>query len=691
MRWFRNLKILYKMLALIAVAAVFLMIVGWTGFYFMKQMNKNAQEMYDDHLLPVKWLNITRNNFRAVEADIWQMIVTNDKADEQRLLADIQKQAEEANRMLAGYDKTNLSPQEREKLTQLKGMLAEYRTERQKAMDLALTGKKQEAYVQFKSAAAKIDAQTTLLENLANQSDANAEALFKESSAQFQSASVMMAVAAILAIILCVTIGVFIARMIIKPILTLQDLMAQAGSGNLTVHGDINSTDETGELAASFNLMIKRQADVVGFVRKASIELAAASEEMAASTEQVTTTTSSVAESIQQVAKDAEVGSESSVEASKALLELSSLVQIAKNQAQSALTNTQTTLRTANEGQSTVADAVARMDNIKSKTIESEELIANLSQYSEQIGLITDTITSIANQTNLLALNAAIEAARAGEAGRGFAVVAEEVRKLAEQSNQGAGEVAALVRKVSEATAAAVTAMRQSRDEVENGVSVVHKAGSALASIVSAVNNTVKDVNGIVSVTEEEVANSEKVVSLINQVSSVIENTASHAEEVSAATEETTSTMQTVAASAEETSAMANELKASVEKFNVSSAAALSTTEMLERAKSDHLLWKMRIANMLKGFEKLSVEEVTSHTQCRFGKWYHDPANQFKSDPAFIALDEPHQKVHEAAHKAVVAFQAGNRQEAENMYKEVELNSDKVLQLLNQLIKKAGK
>lgn len=691
MRWFRNLQILHKMLVLIAVASVFLIGVGYTGFYFMKQMDANAEEMYNDHLIPVKGLNIIRYNFRAVEADIWQLTLTNDKAEEQRLLADIQKQAEEANKLLTSYEKTNLDAKEREKLTQLKGMLADYRGERQKAIDLAVAGKKPEAYTQYKSAAAKISAQTALLEELAGQSEKDAEALFLDSSERFKRASGMMITASIVAIILCVIIGVFIARMIIKPILKLQELMAQAGAGNLTVHGDVSSTDETGELAASFNLMIQRQADVVGFVRKAAVELAAASEEMAASTEQVTSTAASVAESIQQVAKDAETGNESSVEAAKALLELSSLVQIAKNQAQSALTNTQVTLQTATEGQATVTETVARMDKIRSKTVESEELITALSQYSEQIGLITDTITNIANQTNLLALNAAIEAARAGEAGRGFAVVAEEVRKLAEQSNQGAGEVAALVRKVAEATTAAVTAMQQSRTEVENGVTVVHKAGSALASIVSAVNNTVKDVNGVVSVTEEEVANSEKVVSLINQVSSVIENTASHAEEVSAATEQTTATMQTVAASAEETSAMANELKTSVEKFIVSSSTTLPTRELLELAKSDHLLWKMRIVHMLKGFEKLKVEDVTSHTVCRFGKWYHDPANQFKADPVFIALDEPHRHVHEFAVKAVQAFQAGNRQEAEKMHREVERNSGKVIQLLDRLIDKAGK
>ncbi|MCX7781071.1 MAG: CZB domain-containing protein, partial [Negativicutes bacterium] len=152
-------------------------------------------------------------------------------------------------------------------------------------------------------------------------------------------------------------------------------------------------------------------------------------------------------------------------------------------------------------------------------------------------------------------------------------------------------------------------------------------------------------------------------------------------------TEEATATMETVAASAQETSAMANELKIAVEKFVVSAATAMSSAEMLQRAKSDHLLWKMRIANMLKGFETISSDEVTSHTDCRFGKWYHDPDNEFKRDPIFIALDDPHRNVHQYAYKAVTAYQAGNRLEAEKMLKEVERNSGKVIKLLERLIK----
>ncbi|HEY3425121.1 MAG TPA: methyl-accepting chemotaxis protein, partial [Negativicutes bacterium] len=195
--------------------------------------------------------------------------------------------------------------------------------------------------------------------------------------------------------------------------------------------------------------------------------------------------------------------------------------------------------------------------------------IGELSDYSQQISLISDTITNIAKQTNLLALNAAIEAARAGEHGRGFAVVAEEVRKLAEQSDHGAHEITSLVSMVSGKTNLAVTAMAQNVSEVEQGVATVNEAGVALDLILQAVRQTVTETREIGKVASEEVANSEQIIKLIDHLATVIETVAAHGEEVAASSEEQAAAMQTVAASAEETSAMANQLKDSVAKFIV--------------------------------------------------------------------------------------------------------------------------
>ncbi|MDN5514298.1 MAG: methyl-accepting chemotaxis protein [Pseudomonas sp.] len=111
------------------------------------------------------------------------------------------------------------------------------------------------------------------------------------------------------------------------------------------------------------------------------------------------------------------------------------------------------------------------------------ERLSAVSQQSELINSIVQSIRGIAEQTNLLALNAAIEAARAGEQGRGFAVVADEVRNLASRTAQATEEIIEVVRRNHELAQEAVSSMRQSCEKVDQGVVLANEAGRAIQSI----------------------------------------------------------------------------------------------------------------------------------------------------------------------------------------------------------------
>ena len=390
-----------------------------------------------------------------------------------------------------------------------------------------------------------------------------------QSAKATKQAEIASASAAVLVAIVGLLIALLAARKITSPVKELLSLMARASQGDLRVKVSVSSSDEIGQLCESFNIMISEQVKIIHSIQNAAVELAAASEEMAASSQEVASASNVIANECQLVAQAMEEASGSSSETSQVLIELSSLIQIAKDKAASASGKSEATKAAAWDGKETVTEAMQSMNTIYGKTKEAERVITNLSEYSQQIGMINETITGIAKQTNLLALNAAIEAARAGEAGRGFAVVAEEVRKLAEQSNKEASNINQLIEKITENNSSAVTAMNHSLTEVEIGVQAVKKAEASLENILTAIEDTVHDIAGIAKVTDEEVASSDKIVNLIEVVAEDIEKTEQDVQAVSAATEETSATIETIAASSEQTSAMAQNLQNLIRRFQI--------------------------------------------------------------------------------------------------------------------------
>ena len=345
---------------------------------------------------------------------------------------------------------------------------------------------------------------------------------------------------------------------------------SEAGrEGNLTVRTSLDGSDELAAVGGALDGMLDSLRKVVTDIQQKSAALSALSETTAASCEEVTSTTNEVAESNSRLAEEVNRGRTGAGEASKMVREMNSIILSAKELASSADQNSRQMAAAAARGKETVAQSIGHMENIRNAVGETEKLITDLNNYSARIGVVGTTITSLADQTNLLALNAAIEAARAGEAGRGFAVVAEEVRKLAEQSQQGAREVAELVGKILEGTESAVKSMETSRKGVEEGVSIAHVAGEALEKIMDATKSSVEDIRRIIAATDKEAEQSGRVIALIEDTASVMGNADEQVQNVAASMEETAAAMESVATGATEVSATAEDLRKITERFIV--------------------------------------------------------------------------------------------------------------------------
>ena len=182
-----------------------------------------------------------------------------------------------------------------------------------------------------------------------------------------------------------------------------------------------------------------------------------------------------------------------------------------------------------------VQDTIAEMRAIAEQVVRSSESVRTLGAKSEQIGEIIAVIDQIADQTNLLALNAAIEAARAGEHGRGFAVVADEVRKLAERTQQATEEVAKSIREIQSDTKTAVTLIEEGTKRVELGVTKASAAGGSLDRILHASHTLQSMVQDIATAVEEQRVGTAQIAKATTQIASVTRESSSAATEANSA------------------------------------------------------------------------------------------------------------------------------------------------------------
>lgn len=361
-------------------------------------------------------------------------------------------------------------------------------------------------------------------------------------------------------------------RSLINPLLQTQKAVSEMSTGNLTVsiQEDILARrDEIGRLATAINDMNGNLRGIITHVSQSADQIVASSEHFTASAEQSAQAAYQVAASITGVAKGAEEQLAAANDTVSVVGEMSlSIKRMAENAVKVASRAAEAAGK-AQDGRISVNQAVSQMSQIEQTVNNSAQVVARLGERSNEIGEIVDTISGIAGQTNLLALNAAIEAARAGEQGKGFAVVAEEVRKLAEQSQEAAKQIASLIAEIRGDTDKAVVAMNDGTREVKMGANVVHAAGQAFLEITNTIAEVSDQVNEISSGIEEMEGVSRQIVNSVKKIDDLSKAVAEESQTVSAATEEQSAAMEEIASSSQALAKLAHDLQSAIGKFRI--------------------------------------------------------------------------------------------------------------------------
>lgn len=442
----------------------------------------------------------------------------------------------------------------------------------------------------------------------------------------------------VVAVVFCVWLAVWVSRHISSMVSALSSgltrLTDHCGAGlrdglvslskyDLTVDVtpstpliEVNSQDDLGQIASSFNRLRNmfvegigaymeaksKLHEIVGSLSASATEVNRTSSGLTAATEQTSRASNEIASGSEKLAQSAQEAasvmerlhrSVSEVQNSshqqyglleKADSQLQEAAQTASNVAGSA----QEATALAQEGKRKVDEVVAANRRIHAQVEFSTKQVQALDASSQQIGEIVSAIEQIAEQTNLLALNAAIEAARAGEHGRGFAVVAEEVRKLAEQSSTATREIAGLIDGVRGKVAQTVQAISETAPLVQTNTAATDEAGQSLLAIAQSASEVAANAHEVAAMSHrvasamEEVRKSAELTNRIteemsagaSQVSGSIQGVAAISEETAASAEEMNATSEEVSASAVELNAMAEELAEIVRRFTLAQSPA---------------------------------------------------------------------------------------------------------------------
>ena len=353
----------------------------------------------------------------------------------------------------------------------------------------------------------------------------------------------------VLAIIALITIGIgyYFYRLIGGFLSQFLDVSQRVYNGDMTIDLDYDTPDEFGKIAHSYNDTLGKIRTITAKIQDIANELTDSAETMSTGVNESAQVVTSIADSINGIAELSVSQNRNVDNATSAINNIvtgvNDVAQLAKQTADKA----NEVGSTVNQGIEGINVISQHMDRIETMVSTSADQVDTLGHRSEEIGQIVETIVNISGQTNLLALNAAIEAARAGEHGRGFAVVAEEIRKLAEDSQEAAQHIAELIGSIQDETKKAVDAMHNGNKGVRKGTEVVKEAMEEFSQVTNMVDNMVDQMARVARHIENVSAQSEQVVRATTSVSKDSDKIAGETQQVSAASEEQSATMQELA------------------------------------------------------------------------------------------------------------------------------------------------
>lgn len=349
----------------------------------------------------------------------------------------------------------------------------------------------------------------------------------------------------------------------------IQVLAKRVEDGELKAEAYLDSKDEFAMVAQSFNNIITSFRTIIESNLQTIGQLSTNSKHLLSRASETSQITHAVTDNIQAFSNNMQQqlqATNDSIQAVEDIVEhIDSITQATYLVSDASHENTKTSMK----GNELLQQMTGQIEAIQTTFHQAAKMITLLGERSNHINEITATMENISQQTNLLALNASIEAARAGEHGKGFAVVAEEVRKLAEQSNESANQIRILIHEVLGETSSAVHAMEMGTKEVEQGMAIVQLVSQAFEEILQSANNVSDQTKNIAQAVDQLSSASTVITEKVSEMQQTTMQSNEKTTELFAFAKDQLQAMESVSSTSQQLDDIAKELEKGVRKFEV--------------------------------------------------------------------------------------------------------------------------
>ncbi len=539
MKWFYNLKIAAKLIICFILVAIIAGVVGAVGIVNINNIEEADAELYELNTVPLTYIANVGSAYQKTRVGIRDLLIDTDLTKQQGTINTVLENIEIMKENLQSFAGALASEAGRQEYDKLNAGINTYEPYIDKLIGLIQAGQHDQAYILTQGEGITMaNTIESAIENLTELGIKGAQMKVDANSATADTAIKIMIIVIAAGIFLAIVIGIFLARIISKPVHKLVEAADKLALGDINVIVEATTTDEIGKLMKSFSNLIKNikgQARAVERVADGdlTVEVEVKSEndllgnklsELVLKLNDLVGNINSAAE---QVASGAKQVSDSSIALSQGATEqASSIEELTASMEEIAA---QTKKNAENATQADQLAEITKRNAVQGNNQMKEMLNAmdGINVSSRNIYKIIKVIDDIAFQTNILALNAAVEAARAGQHGKGFAVVAEEVRNLAARSANAANETTEMI--------------EGSIKKVEGGTKLANETAAELDKIVNDVANVTTLLKEIAVASNEQAIGIQQINQGIMQVSQVVQTNSATSEEGAAASEELSS------------------------------------------------------------------------------------------------------------------------------------------------------